>query len=166
MRSYSKGSVTYPVDRKGSPLADTTFLKGTVERYVREQLAAEYGPAFSAEVLPLVTGGMHEFDAVSADLRIVASIKSAFGKTSGHKFPSGKVKDAIAEHYYLSLVAAPVRLLILTNPEFHELLHGVLVGRLAKDLDLKLVELPGEMQESVRQVQRRASAEVSGQKPR
>jgi hypothetical protein len=147
-------------------LADTTFLKGAVERYVREQLAIEYGAAFSAEVLPLVTGGMHEFDAVSADLRVVASIKSASGKTSGGKFPAGKVNSAIAELYFLSLVSAHVRLLVLTTPEFHEILCDRLEGRLAKGLELKLIELPSEMQGRVRQIQVRASDEVSGPKAR
>ncbi len=145
---------------------DTTFLKGTVERCVREQLAAEFGVAFSAEFLQLQTGGRHEFDAVSPDLRIVASIKAASGKTSGGRFPAGKVNTAIAEIYFLSLIAAPVRLLVLTNPEFHQLLSDKLEGRLAKGLSLKLVQLPAEMQETVRQIQSRASSEVSGPKTR
>lgn len=147
-------------------MADTTLLKGPVERFVRDQLAAEYGAAFSAEFLPLVTGGTHEFDAVSADLRVVASVKSASGITSGGRFPSGKVNSAIAELYFLTLVAASVRLLVLTNPDFYELFRTRLDGRLAKGIDLKLVKLPAELMERVRQVQDRASTEVSGPKLR
>jgi hypothetical protein len=145
-------------------VADTTFLKGAVERYVRERLATEYGPAFSAEVLPLVSGGTHEFDAVSADLRVVASIKSASGKTAGGRVPAGKINASIAELYFLSLVRAPVRLLVLTNPEFHKILRDKLKGRLAKGLGLKLIELPPEMSAKVRQVRGTASKEVSGRR--
>jgi hypothetical protein len=145
-------------------VADTTFLKGPVERYVRERLAAEYGAAFSAEVLPLVSGGTHEFDAVSADLRVVASIKSSSGKTSSGGVPTGKIKNAIAELYFLSLVRAAVRLLVLTNPDFYQILRDALKGRLAKGLGLKLIELPTEMVAKVRQVQGAASKEMSGRK--
>lgn len=143
-------------------MADTSYLKREVEQYVREQLATEFGVPFRPKVLTLDTGGTHEFDAVSADGVVVAAIKAASGLTSGGKNPSGKIKTAIAELYYLSLVSAPVRLLILTNPEFHALLSRDVVGRLAPGLALKLVPLPTEMAKRVRQIQDEASREVSG----
>jgi len=113
-------------------------------------------------VLPLVTGGKHEFDAVSADLRVVASIKSASGLTSGGNLPSGKINSCIAELYFLSLVSAPIRFLVLTNPEFHRIFAQKMKGRVAEGLRIKLVELTPEMAEAVRQVQAKASKEVSG----
>ena len=147
-------------------MADTTYLKKPVESYVRDRLAAEFGIAFSSQFLTLASGGKHEFDAVSVDHRVVASIKSSSGKTSGGKLPSGKLKNAVAEIYFLSLVVAPLRLLVLTNPEFHLLLAKHLQGRLAEGITLKLVELPSAMQKRVREIQRRASEEVAGPKPR
>jgi hypothetical protein len=53
-------------------------------------LEQQEGQPFSKRVLPLAPGGSHEFDAVSADGMIVASIKSAGGRTSGGKFPGGQ----------------------------------------------------------------------------
>ncbi|MGH9782611.1 MAG: hypothetical protein ACRD88_00355 [Terriglobia bacterium] len=143
-------------------MADTTFLKGDVERYVRDQLGVEFGIPFRPRVLRLETGGTHEFDAVSEGGRVVAAIKAASGLTSGRKNPSGKIKTAIAELYFLSLVEAPVRLLVLTNPEFHTIFSREIQGRLAKGLAIKLLPLPVEMEKRVREVQDMASKEVSG----
>ena len=143
-------------------MADTTFLKGEVERYVRDQLAAEYGIPFQSRVLKLVTGGTHEFDAVSEDGRVVVAIKAASGLTSGGKNPVGKIMTAIAELYFLTLVSAEQRFLVLTNAEFHAILSRKMEGRLAQGLALKLVSLPPEIAESVGQIQDKASKEVSG----
>lgn len=99
-------------------MADTSYLRSAVEGYVRDQLAAEFGQPFSARVLQLQPGGYHEFDAVSDDGSVVASVKSASGLTSGGNIPSGRIKDCLAELYYLSLVDAPIRRLVLTTPAF------------------------------------------------
>jgi hypothetical protein len=51
-----------------------------------------YGVPFEKRVLSLVTGGTHEFDAVSGDGRHVISIKSASGKTAGARTRQGRFK--------------------------------------------------------------------------
>lgn len=142
-------------------MADTSLLKTIVEPHVRAELTSEFGVSFAANTVILTTGGTHEFDAVSTDGRIVASIKSASGKTSGGKVPSGKIKDVEAELYYLSLVSAQNRLLVLTTPEFYDIMSRRLAGRLLREIELRLISLPHELQEQVNLVQKRASAEVS-----
>src|SRR4051812_434502 len=102
-------------------MANTRYLTTMVEEHVRAALSVQYGVAFEKKVLPLVTGGHHEFDAVAVDGSIVGSIKSAGGKTSGGKHPGGKVNACIAELYFLTLVEAPTRQLILTTAEFYEI---------------------------------------------
>lgn len=143
-------------------MADTTYLKYAVEEYVRGRLAEEYGVPFASRILTLSTGGTHEFDAVSEDGAVVTSIKAAGGKTSGGRLPSGKVKSAVAELYYLCLVPAPTRMLVLVSREFHEILSRCLEGRLAPGIALKLIELPEEMQSEVDRIRRVASLEVGG----
>lgn len=64
-------------------MANTRYLTTEVENYVRSHLARKYRMQFSKMVLPLTVGGRHEFDAVAADLSIVASIKATSGLTSG-----------------------------------------------------------------------------------
>jgi hypothetical protein len=142
-------------------MADTTPLKRLVEPYVREVLEREYGCPFRSRRLTLSTGGSHEFDAVSDDGQVVASIKSASGRTSGGKNPSGKVQGAEAELYYLTLAPGRERLLVVTDPEFHEILVGRLVGRLAPGLSLKVIPLSLEILEQVRGVHQEASREMS-----
>ena len=143
-------------------MADTTYLKKVVEPFIRDKLSNEYGVSFESKVLTLITGGTHEFDAVSVDSRIVGAIKTSGGKTATGRIPSGKIKDSLAELYYLTLVSAPERLLILTSPEFHKIMKSLLKGRLAPGLTLKLIELSEEIQREVEEIKKKASAEVSG----
>ena len=142
-------------------MADTTVLKRVVEPFVRHVLAEEFGMEFESQVVTLSTGGTHEFDAVSSDGKVFASIKSASGKTSGGNNPSGKIRDVEAELYYLALAEAPTRILVLTNPEFFEIMSRRLTGRLAPGISMRLVELPSNIVSQVEQVQRAASSEVS-----
>lgn len=142
-------------------MADTTYLKYTVEEIVRNQLSEEFGQFFTAKRMKLLTGAMHEFTAVSEHNTIVAEIKSSGGRTAGGTLPAGKIKAAIAELYYLSLVNAHRRILVLTDPEFHAIMVKRMDGALAPGLELKLVKLPEDVQKEVRAIQNHASKEVS-----
>ena len=118
-------------------MANTSYLRYTVEPWIREQLRGIYAQDFESRILQLGPGGMHEFDAVSADLSVVASIKANSGLTSGGNFPTGKVATCLNEVYYLSLVTAPTRLLILTNPQFHEIFLRATVGKIAAGVAIR-----------------------------
>jgi hypothetical protein len=142
-------------------MADTTYLRRVVETYVRDQLGREFGQTFSARFLSLQPGGRHEFDAVSEDRGVVASIKAASGLTAGGRNPSGKIKDCIAELYYLSLVEAPVRRLVLTTPAFFAIFAKSTAGAVARGIEVVCVPLPAEMQLEVNKVVLAASREVS-----
>ena len=142
-------------------VANTSYLRREVESYVRTVLERRYGQTFSARVLQLRTGGSHEFDCVSRDGSVVASVKSASGLTAGGKNPSGKIKDSLAELYYLSLVEAPVRLLVLTTPAFYEIFTKATRGAIAEGIGVECIPLPTEIQAEVDQVVRAASAEVT-----
>ncbi len=142
-------------------MADTTYLRYTVEPWLRGQLEKEFGQPFASKVLTLTTGGTHEFDAVSQDNQVVAAIKTASGRTATGRNPSGKIKDSIAELYFLSLVEAPNRLLILTSPEFHGILCSALQGRWALGVAPRLMTLPEHIQRKVNEVQKRASDEIT-----
>jgi hypothetical protein len=141
-------------------MANTRYLTTVVENEVRAFLSARHGVAFMKRPLPLTTGGRHEFDAVSDDRSVIASIKSASGRTAGGKMPSGKIKDCIAELYFLTLVDAPQRILVLTSPEFHALFTRVMAGKIASGITVEHLPLPEEIQAQVDAVQRAASVEV------
>jgi len=84
------------------------------------------------------------------------------GATSGGKKPTGKIWGAIAELYFLSLVEAPNRLLVVTNASFLGYLRRDLEGALADGLTLAHVELPSGLAQAVAQIGAAASSEMGG----
>src|SRR5262245_46270944 len=134
-------------------MADTNKLKTIVEPYVREWLQAKFGVPFTKEFLPLAgCTGEHEFDAVSADRKIVAGIKSSSGKTSGKRNPSGKYESAFAEVYFLSLVQTDRKILVLTDAEFYRLFVAKSHGKLGAGVELMYCPLPAELECAVREI--------------
>ncbi len=148
-------------------MANTQTLKNQVEVYVRDRLEVKYSQPFTKRKLPVGhkqdgSAAMHEFDAVSADGSIVVGIKSSSGRTSGGRYPSGKVATAYQELYFLSLAKAERRILVLTNPELHKIFRKRSDGKVAPGLKLKLISLPPELEKQAQAVQRAASQEMSG----
>lgn len=142
-------------------MADTSYLKNEVERFVRGELERRFSQSFTSRRLKLVTDGNHEFDAVSEDGKIVVSIKASSGLTSGGHLPSGKFNDNIAELYFLSLVEAEQRILVVTSPSFHQLLIRKLRDRVAPGLSIECISLPDEIQSDVDAVVLKASREMN-----
>lgn len=116
---------------------------------VRGQLGVRYSVAVAKTRLHLTTGGQHIFNAVAIDGSVVATIMNSSGPTSGGKKPVGKLRGALAELYMLSLVDAPTRTVITTNPSFRDLLERETSGALASGLSLKHVGLPFDLAEAV-----------------
>ena len=147
-------------------MAKTTELR-EVERFVRKELERDYpGHTFTEKALPLGkrrdgTYAVHKFDAVSEDNSIVASIKSHSWLTSGGRSPAGKIGQIYESLYFLSLVDAKTKLLVLTDRATYE---GFLVksdGKIAEDVEIKLFPLPPALQESLNKVRQRASQEMA-----
>ena len=142
-------------------MADTHEIKRQIEPYVRGKLSERFGVTFSKRMLPL-TGcdGVHEFDAVSEDGRIVASVKSSSGRTSGQRNPSGKFHASFEELYSLSLVAAEQRLLVLTSHEFFDLFKKRSEGRIVPGIELWHCPLSPELELLIGQIASEASDEI------
>lgn len=151
-------------------MADTRLLKSHVEPFVREWLSNRFGVSFNKKVLPLKRAGAghgkHEFDAVSDDGKIVAGIKSSSGKTTGGKGPSGKKHSAYEELYFLSLIEADKKLLVLTDPEFFKLFSSDAEGKIAPGIELLFCPLSSDLQGLVRELRRKASSEIDQGKAR
>ena len=148
-------------------MAKTIELKTKVEPFVRKWLEKSYpGHTFTPKALPLRrkrdgTYAVHEFDAVSEDNSIVASIKSHSWLTSGGKSPGGKIGQIYQSLYFLSLVDAKTKLLILTDREAYEGFLIVSDGKVAEDIEIKLCQLSPELQLVVHKVHQKASQEMS-----
>jgi hypothetical protein len=72
--------------------------------------------------------------------------------TAGGNLPSGKIADSIAELYFLSLIEAPRRMLMLTTLEFHKILCRKLEGKVASGLEIVCESLPPDVQAEVEAV--------------
>ena len=142
-------------------MADTSYLRYTVEPWIREQLQGTYRQTFTSQVLELRTGGRREFDAVSEDRCVVASVKAHSGATSSGGIPSAKINSALLEIYFLMLVPADERILVLTNPEFFAIFNRSTKGRIVPEVRVELMPLPLDMQTRVDAVTKRASDEMA-----
>lgn len=142
-------------------MANTELIKSKIHPYVRDWLEKEYGVAFGRNRLPLRgCEGLHYFDAVSSDGRIVAEIKTASGRTSGGKHPSGKRASAFEQLYFLSLAQAETKLLVLTDPEFFEIMKAKTTGMVPANITLLACPLPPELARIVLSVTNEASEEI------
>ena len=133
-------------------MANTALLRYEVEPYIRAQLETKFGKVFRSQRLPLQAGATREFDAVSDDGSVVVSIKTSSRLTSGGNLPGGKIKAAIADLYYLNLISAPTRWLVLTNAEFYEIFSRVMNGAVSPGIEVRLMPLSAELQSRVDRV--------------
>lgn len=145
-------------------MANTTYIKNTVEHHVREWLKGKFGQSFNSIFLSLVRvqdqAHTHEFDAVSEDRKIVCSIKTASWKTGGGKRGSGKIQGAYAEIYFLDHVDADEKYLVLTDSEFYGNLKRNLRGRLAPGIGLLNCELPEDLKHEVDKIRETSRGEL------
>jgi hypothetical protein len=87
-------------------MADTR-IQLEVEDWVRRNwMASHFSMKFSRERLPLRSGGVFDFDAVSEDHSVVATISTSGSKTSGGKNAVGKMLKLRSDMLFLTMVEA------------------------------------------------------------
>lgn len=145
-------------------MADTRALKSEIEPYVCTWLTNKFGKPFQSEFLTLSgvkdRPARHEFDAVSEDRKIVCGIKTASWTTSGGKRGSGKIQGAYAELFFLNLVQADQKYLVLTDPEFFEKLREDSRGKLPLKIDLLYCPLSEDLKRIVEAVRTHSRSEL------
>src|SRR5579864_8773616 len=96
-------------------MADTR-VQLEVEDWVRRNwMTTHFGMRFSRERLPLRSGGVFDFDAVSDDRSVVATISTSGSKTSGGKHAVGKILKLRSDMLFLTMVQAARRVIVLTE---------------------------------------------------
>jgi hypothetical protein len=143
-------------------MADTT-VQGAVENWVRDTwMPARLGQQFTKGRRRLAGGGEFEFDGISEDGSIVACISTSRHKTSGGKNGMGKWFKLRSDMLYLlEAVGVNRRLLVLTEPcmfKHYEAERGR--GRVPREVEVFLVEIPSEMRDRLVVSRERASREV------
>lgn len=120
----------------------------------------ELGQQFRRERVRLSSGGVFDFDAVSADDHVVASISTSGAKTSGGKLAVGKLMKLRADMLFLIMARAQRRLIVLTESDMHELcMKEKAGGRIPPEIEFHLAQLPTELADRLRQAREKASRE-------
>lgn len=108
------------LDGAGRALADTR-IQLEVEDWVRRNcMPTHFGKRFSRERLPLRSGGVFDFDAVSDDHSIVATISTSGAKTRGGKHAVGKILKLRSDMLFLAMAEASRRVIVLTERDMFE----------------------------------------------
>ena len=142
-------------------MADTR-VQVEVEDWVRENWMRErLGASFSRERVRLSSGGVFDFDAVSANRDIVAVISTSGARTSGGNLAIGKLHKIRSDILFLTLVEARRKLVVLTEKDmFDQCKKEREAGRVPQDIEFFCAELPSDLRASLVTARERSSREV------
>ena len=148
-------------------MADTR-IQIEVEDWVRlNWMPLQFGQKFYRERLPLSSGGVFDFDAVSEDHKIVATISTSGSKTVTGKHAVGKLLKIRSDMFFLLLVNTGRRLVILTEPDMLELCQKEAKGgRVPSSIEFVRAEIPDNLLIRLRGARQIASKEVSPSSPK
>ncbi len=134
-----------------------------VEEWIRQEwMPVEFGQVFRAQRFRLTSGGFFDFDAVSSDGSVVASISTSGAVTASGKNGVGKLQKIRSDVLFLTLAEADRRIIILTERDMYDrCMQESLAGRLPKCVEFCLVEVPEHLIAALKQSRAQASREVS-----
>ena len=143
-------------------MADTGVQLEVEDWVRREWLPREFGQRFSRERLKLTPGGVLDFDAVSADEKIVASISTSASRTATGKLAVGKLTKIRSDMLFLLMASCDQRLVVLTDETmFKQLEKERSAGRVPTSIVFKHAEIPPDLHRRLVSSQKAASREVS-----
>lgn len=145
-------------------MADTR-VQLEVEDWVRTSWMAEkFGTKFRRERLLLRSGGKFDFDAVSADDSIIATISTSNSLTAGGKHGVGKMMKLRSDMLFLILAKASRRLVVLTERDMYErCLAEAEGGRVPPEVEFVLADIPADLRTRLIAAKAKSSSEVSPQ---
>jgi hypothetical protein len=140
-----------------------TRVQLEVEDWVRRAwMPEQLGQTFSRERLRLSSGGVFDFDGVSADGSIAASISTSGGKTATGKHAVGKLLKIRSDMFFLLLAEVERRLVVLTEADMYDVCQKqIAAGRVPPSIEFFLAEIPVELRERLTSARAAASKEVS-----
>ncbi len=125
-------------------------------------MRTQLGRRFVRERVPLSSGGVFDFDAVSVDGKIVAVISTSGSKTASGKHAVGKMNKIRSDIYFLLLAEAERRLVLLTEQDMHTRWdREVKAGRVPRSIEFVHVEIPQDLNLKLQASRQRASQEVT-----
>jgi len=127
-------------------MADTR-VQLEVEDWVRQSwMPKHFGVNFYRDRVKLRSGGMFDFDAVTTDKSIVATISTSGAKTSGGKLAVGKMMKIRSDMLFLTMVDAKRRIVVLTERDMYEqCLKEAQGGRVPQEIEFVFAPLLEDM---------------------
>lgn len=123
-------------------------------------MASHFGIKFSRERMSLRSGGVFDFDAVSEDHSIVATISTSGSRTSAGKYAVGKMLKLRSDMLFLTMVAAKRRVIVLTERDMcDQCEHEATGGRVPPEIEFACATIPDELRTRLIAARRRASEE-------
>lgn len=141
-------------------MANTNILKD-VEQHVRRWCFKKYDIKFHdhEKEIRLLSGGVHRFDVMAKDGSIVAGIKTSALRDNG-TVGAGVIKSTYTELYFLSLVNAAKKLMILTDEGYCKHFRRISKGKVADGIEIIHCPLPRMLRGSVATVHKNCRKEI------
>ena len=144
-------------------MADTR-VQLEVEDWVRQQwMPTKFGITFNRDRVKLRSGGVFDFDAVSGDKNIVATISTSGARTASGKLAVGKILKIRSDMLFLIMVEAKQRVVVLTEQDMYEqCLKEKQGGRVPQEIEFVYAPLPKELNKLLVAARQKASLESGG----
>jgi hypothetical protein len=143
-------------------MADTRCQVECEDWIRREWMPVVLGQPFYRERVQLTSGGVFDFDAVSADKTIIASISTSGSRTASGNYATGKMMKLRSDILYLLMTKAERRLVILCETDMYERCQRELAaGRLPKEIEFLHAPLPDDLAVRLFAARQIGSSEVS-----
>jgi hypothetical protein len=133
------------------------------EDWVRQDwMPQRFGQKFHRDRMRLTSGGMFDFDAVSADGTTIATISTSGAKMRGGKQAGGKLMKLRSDMLFLLLAAPKRAAMILTERDMYELCEKEKVdGRAPRNIEFYHAPLPPDLAAKLKIAKQVSSEEVS-----
>lgn len=143
-------------------MADTR-VQLEVEDWVRQNwMPQSFGTRFRRERRTLRSGGKFDFDAVSDDDKIVATISTSNSFTAGGKHAVGKLMKLRSDMLFLTMAEAERRVIVLTERDMYErCIAEKDGGRVPPEIEFVLAQIPEELRLRLQKAKAASSKEVS-----
>jgi hypothetical protein len=146
-------------------MADTR-IQVEVEDWIRRQwLPSELNQQFFRERVQLSSGGMFDYDAVSADKRTIVSISTSGSITLSGKQGAGKMHKIRADMFFMLLTPNVDRkIMVFTEKDMYErCMKEIVAGRAPKEIEFMHAEIPDVLKIKLVESRDKAAREVKPQ---
>ena len=140
-----------------------TNVQRKVEDWVRKEWMKKfYGKNFYRDRIKLSSGGVFEFDAVSQDGDIIASISTSSAITATGRRAAGPLHKIRADILFLIMTSIERKIIIFTEQNLYDVfMKEIKEGRVPRNIEFELVKIPNDMSMELKDARNIASKEVS-----